>query len=51
MMFFSKIREYVTQYLGYNRQVVYYLRFSSFYQPQKDKISQQDKSFTVQTIS
>jgi hypothetical protein len=48
MMVFSNIREYVTKYSGY-RQVVYYLLFSSFYLPQKDKTSQQEKSFTVQT--
>ncbi len=47
MIFFSKIREYVKKYSGY-RQVVYCLLYSSFYLPQKDKTSQQDKSFTVQ---
>ncbi len=50
MMFFSKIKEYVTEYSGYNRQVVYYVLFPYFYLPQKDKTSQQDKSFTVQTL-
>ncbi len=50
MMFFPKIKEYVTEYSGYNRQVVYYVLFSNFYLPQKDKTSQQDKSFTVQTL-
>jgi hypothetical protein len=47
MIFFPKIREYVKKYSGY-RQVVYCLLYSSFYLPQKDKTSQQDKSFTVQ---
>ncbi len=50
MMFFSKIKEYVTEYSGYNRQVVYYVLFPKFYLPQKDKTSQQDKFFTVQTL-
>ncbi len=48
MMYFSKIKEYVTEYSGY-RQVVYYLLFPSFYVPHENKTSNQAKSFTVQT--